>query len=83
MLLVGSIFAFVENNLNYISFMRSEIFFSGPHYLHLQVVNRRGQGYGLPADIWSLGCTVLEMLTQKIPYSDLEWVCACFVRIYS
>ncbi|KAK9057791.1 hypothetical protein SSX86_022629 [Deinandra increscens subsp. villosa] len=39
-----------------------------------QVVNLKYGGYGLPADIWSLGCTVLEMLTRKIPYSHLEWV---------
>lgn len=41
----------------------------------LQVVNRKGSGYGLAADIWSLGCTVLEMLTRKLPYAHLEGVC--------
>ncbi|XVF36836.1 hypothetical protein REPUB_Repub19eG0092700 [Reevesia pubescens] len=39
-----------------------------------EVVNHKGQGYGIPADIWSLGCTVLEMLTRQIPYSHLECV---------
>ncbi|XWS25213.1 hypothetical protein CRYUN_Cryun27aG0050300 [Craigia yunnanensis] len=39
-----------------------------------EVVNQKGQGYGLPADIWSLGCTVLEMLTRQIPYYHLEYV---------
>ena len=47
----------------------------------MQVVNRKGQGYGLPADIWSLGCTVLEMLTQKLPYSEFENVRATFVLL--
>jgi serine/threonine protein kinase len=42
--------------------------------VHVQVVNGKNQGYGLPADIWSLGCTVLEMLTSQIPYSGLEGV---------
>ncbi|KAL3572587.1 hypothetical protein D5086_026491 [Populus alba] len=43
-----------------------------------EVVNNKNQGYGLPADIWSLGCTVLEMLTRQIPYSELESMQALF-----
>ncbi|KAL6195120.1 hypothetical protein ACLB2K_030741 [Fragaria x ananassa] len=39
-----------------------------------EVVNLRGQGSGLPADIWSLGCTVLEMLTGLVPYHNLEYM---------
>ncbi|KAF8404173.1 hypothetical protein HHK36_009053 [Tetracentron sinense] len=43
-----------------------------------EVVNRKNHGYGLPADIWSLGCTVLEMLTRQLPYSHLECMQAIF-----
>ncbi|OVA03093.1 Protein kinase domain [Macleaya cordata] len=43
-----------------------------------EVVNRKTIGYGLPADIWSLGCTVLEMLTHQLPYYPLEWMQAIF-----
>ncbi|XP_041016336.1 mitogen-activated protein kinase kinase kinase 1 [Juglans microcarpa x Juglans regia] len=49
-----------------------------PFWMAPEVVNRRNQGYGLPADIWSLGCTVLEMLTRRIPYSDWEPMAALF-----
>ncbi|KAL3736629.1 hypothetical protein ACJRO7_025556 [Eucalyptus globulus] len=43
-----------------------------------EVVNARDRGYGLAADIWSLGCTVLEMLTSRVPYFPLEWMQALF-----
>nr|GMD76194.1 mitogen-activated protein kinase kinase kinase 1-like [Ipomoea batatas] len=43
-----------------------------------EVVNRRNSGYGLAADIWSLGCTVLEMLTRQFPYCHLEHIQALF-----
>ncbi|CAB4267016.1 unnamed protein product [Prunus armeniaca] len=48
------------------------------YWMAPEVVNRKHQGYGLPADIWSLGCTVLEMLTRRIPYPNLEWMQALF-----
>lgn len=38
----------------------------------------KGSGYGLAADIWSLGCTVLEMLTSQLPYYPLE----CMQAVY-
>ncbi|OAY80522.1 Mitogen-activated protein kinase kinase kinase 1, partial [Ananas comosus] len=41
------------------------------------VVNPR-RTYGPAADIWSLGCTVLEMLTRQLPYPNLEWTQALF-----
>ncbi|XP_043713766.1 mitogen-activated protein kinase kinase kinase 1-like [Telopea speciosissima] len=43
-----------------------------------EVVNRKMHGYGIAADIWSLGCTVLEMLTRVLPYSPLEPMQAVF-----
>lgn len=43
-----------------------------------EVVNRKNNGYGLAADIWSLGCTVLEMLTGHLPYSNLDGMQALF-----
>ncbi|XP_037491183.1 mitogen-activated protein kinase kinase kinase 1 [Jatropha curcas] len=38
-----------------------------------EVINLKRQGWnGFQADIWSLGCTVLEMLTKNHPYYGLE-----------
>ncbi|XP_010450545.1 PREDICTED: mitogen-activated protein kinase kinase kinase 1-like isoform X3 [Camelina sativa] len=51
-----------------------------PFWMAPEVINPklRNDGYGSPADIWSLGCTVLEMCTGQTPYSDIEPVRALF-----
>ncbi|KAJ1434985.1 Serine/threonine-protein kinase, active site [Sesbania bispinosa] len=49
-----------------------------PYWMAPEVVNLRNRGYGLAADIWSLGCPVLEMLTRQPPYSHLEGMQALF-----
>lgn len=41
-------------------------------------VVKRSQGYGLAADIWSLGCTVLELLTRELPYHPLDGMQAVY-----
>ncbi|KAF3967343.1 hypothetical protein CMV_008648 [Castanea mollissima] len=50
-----------------------------PFWMAPEVVNSNNGFYGLAADIWSLGCTVLEMLTRQHPYSHLGGMQALFM----
>ncbi|KAA8522421.1 hypothetical protein F0562_013218 [Nyssa sinensis] len=52
--------------------------FKGSPYWMAPEVIRNSNGCNLAVDIWSLGCTVLEMATTKPPWSKYEGVAAMF-----
>lgn len=41
-----------------------------PYWMAPEVARRSGHSY--PADIWSVGCTLIEILTGKPPWSDVS-----------
>nr|XP_039251891.1 mitogen-activated protein kinase kinase kinase 3-like [Styela clava] len=47
-----------------------------PYWMSPEVIE--GKGYGRRADIWSLGCTVVEMLTTRPPWYEFEAMAALF-----
>ncbi|XP_065873733.1 mitogen-activated protein kinase kinase kinase 3 [Euphorbia lathyris] len=56
----------------------SMLSFKGSPYWMAPEVVMNTNGYSLAVDIWSLGCTILEMATSKPPWSQYEGVAAIF-----
>ncbi|OAY65666.1 Mitogen-activated protein kinase kinase kinase YODA [Ananas comosus] len=52
--------------------------FKGSPYWMAPEVIMNSNGYNLSVDIWSLGCTILEMATSKPPWCQYEGVAAIF-----
>ncbi|KAK6924251.1 Protein kinase domain [Dillenia turbinata] len=56
----------------------SMLSFKGSPYWMAPEVVMSTNGYSSAVDIWSLGCTILEMATSKPPWSQFEGVAAIF-----
>uniref|UniRef100_A0A0E0D796 mitogen-activated protein kinase kinase kinase n=1 Tax=Oryza meridionalis TaxID=40149 RepID=A0A0E0D796_9ORYZ len=49
-----------------------------PYWMAPEATLVKDAGYDLAVDIWSLGCTIIEMFTGKPPWSGLEGPAAMF-----
>ncbi|KAI9293815.1 kinase-like protein [Neoconidiobolus thromboides FSU 785] len=66
----------VSLNLNIKSSDNGEIVAGTPNWMAPEVISL--QGASTASDIWSLGCTIIELLTGKPPYSELNAMAALY-----
>ena len=62
----GASTAFEQTNLSHgFKSIRGSVYWMAPEVM-------KGTGYGRRADIWSVGCTVIEMITANHPWPELD-----------
>uniref|UniRef100_A0ACD5UY49 Uncharacterized protein n=1 Tax=Avena sativa TaxID=4498 RepID=A0ACD5UY49_AVESA len=59
------------------SFAEIRSFRGSPYWMAPEVI-MNSKGYNLAVDIWSLGCTIIEMATARPPWHQYEGVAAIF-----
>lgn len=52
-----------------------------PYWMAPEVIKCEAGGYGMKSDVWSIGCTIVEMLTGKPPWPECNSMWAAVYKI--